>query len=187
MNGAVVLETARLELGAWGPGDDEAFAEHLNTPAVMRWLGGVLSPEAVAAASGRYRRWQADRGYTFWVVRRRDNGAWLGFCGLKLADAIGSSVTGAVEIGWRFREDAWRQGYAGEAAEACLGHAFDTLDPERVVAVTVAGNQASWTLMERLGMRHRPDLDYPDPRYGPDLSPAVVYEIARETWAALTT
>lgn len=184
MSGAVALETERLTLREWGPGDDAAFAEHLNTPAVMRWLGGVLAPEGVAAATGRYRRWQAERGYTFWVVRRRGDDAWLGFCGLKLADALGSSVTGVTEIGWRFREDAWGQGYAGEAARACLGHGFETLGPDRVVAVTVAGNRASWTLMERLGMRHRADLDYPDPRYGPDLSPAIVYEITRETWAA---
>jgi len=182
VSGAVVLQTERLELREWGEGDDEAFAEHLNTPKVMRWLGGLLSAEAVAEAAGRYRRWQAERGYTFWIMRRRADGAWLGFCGLKIADSLGSSVAGELEIGWRLREDAWGRGFAGEAAAACLGHAFEALGAARVVSVTVAGNRASWTLMERLGMRRRPELDYTDPRYAGELTPAIVHQITRAEW-----
>lgn len=178
------MRTERLALRSWGAGDDEAFALHLNTPAVMRWLGGVLSPDRLSEATGRYRRWQAERGYTFWIVERSEDGAWLGFCGLKLADALGSSVAGETEIGWRFREDAWGQGYAREAATASLGYAFDTLRADRVVAVTVPGNRGSWTLMRRLGMQARPDLDYADPRYGPELNPAIIYEITRDARAA---
>ncbi len=174
-----MIRTERLHLREWGEGDDEAFARHLNTPAVMRWLGGVLPPDRVDEAAARYRRWQAERGYTFWIVERRDDAQWLGFCGLKRADALGTSVPDVCEIGWRFRESAWGRGYAREAAAASLAYAFDELGEDRVVAVTVPGNEASWGLMLRLGMRHRPDLDYADPRYGPDLNPAIVYEITR--------
>lgn len=186
-----MIETERLNLRDWRAGDDEAFARHLNTPAVMRWLGGVLAPDRVDEATGRYRRWQAEHGYTFWIVERpaAQEGAdaeWLGFCGLKRADALGSSVPGACEIGWRFREDAWGKGYAREAAAASLAYAFDTLGEDRVVAVTVPGNAASWGLMLRLGMHHRPDLDYPDPRYGPELNPAIIHEITRDAWTAQT-
>lgn len=182
MSGRTVLTTERLILREWRDGDDEAFARHLNTPAVMRWLGGVLSPDRVEEAVGRYRRWQAERGFTFWIVELRLDSEWLGFCGFKIADGPGTSVPGATEIGWRFREDAWGQGYAGEAAAACLAHAFGVMAAERVVAITVPENVASWTLMQRLGMRRFPKLDYADNRFGPELSPAIVHAITRDEW-----
>jgi RimJ/RimL family protein N-acetyltransferase len=43
----------------------------------------------------------------------------------------------------------------------------------------VADNTASWGLMERLGMRRRPELDYSDPRYDPPWRDTVVYSLAR--------
>lgn len=180
------IETERLVLRDWGDGDDEAFARHLNTPAVMRWLGGVLPLDGLVAATNRYRRWQAERGYTFWIVERRVDSEWLGFCGLKRADALGSTVPGACEIGWRFREEAWGQGYAREAAAAALAYAFDTLGETQVVAVTVPGNAASWGLMLRLGLHHRPELDYVDPRYALDdhldHRQAIIHAITRDQW-----
>ncbi|WP_106639073.1 GNAT family N-acetyltransferase [Allosphingosinicella vermicomposti] len=182
--GAVAIETERLVLRNWREGDADAFHIHCNTEAVMRWLGGVQSRAFYDEVAARLARWQEDRGFTFWVVERREDGAFLGFCGLKIADGAGSSVTGEVEAGWRFREDAWGQGYAKEAATATLSFAFDTLHAERVVAITFQKNEASWGLMKRLGMRRRADLDYDDPRFGPDLNPTIIYEIGRNEWTA---
>ena len=188
MSGPVVLRTERLDLCAWDAGDGDAFARHLNTPAVMRWLGGVLSPDKLAAAIDRYTRWQVERGFTFWVVRRRADGnrdeGWLGFCGLKLADTPGNPIAGEMEIGWRLREDAWGQGYAGEAAAASLRHAFGPLAAPRVFAVTVPGNRPSWTLMRRLGMRRLPELDYADNRFGPELTAAIIHGVTADEWRA---
>lgn len=177
----VAIETERLLLRNWREGDAEAFHRHTNTTAVMRWLGGVKPRADMDEVVARLTRWQEERGFTFWVVERKADGALLGFCGLKVADGENSSVLGATEIGWRLREDAWGQGYAKEAASASLDFAFDALGVERVVAITFRQNEASWGLMKRLGMRYRADLDYEDPRF-PDLNPTIVYEIAREEW-----
>ena len=126
-------------------------------------------------------RWQRERGFTFWVVERKEDRALLGFCGLKLADTEGSPIEGEYEVGWRLREDAWGQGYAKEAAIASLDHAFGPLGAEQVVAVTYKENEPSWGLMERLGMKRRAELDFDDPRF-PELNPTIVYTIAREEW-----
>ena len=177
-----MIETERLVLRDWREEDAEPFIRHTNTPAVMRWLGGVQTEEvARQAIKGRVVRWQRERGFTFWVVERKDDRALLGFCGLKLADTEGSPIEGEYEVGWRLREDAWGQGYAKEAAIASLDHAFGPLGAERVVAVTYKENGPSWGLMERLGMKRREDLDFDDPRY-PELNPTIVYSIAREDW-----
>lgn len=177
-----MIETERLRLRDWRDEDTDAFIRHTNTPAVMRWLGGVQT-EAVArqAIEDRVMRWQRERGFTFWVVERKEDDALLGFCGLKLADTEGSPIEGEYEVGWRLREDAWGQGYAKEAAIASLNHAFGPLGAERVVAVTYRENAPSWGLMERLGMKRREDLDFDDPRY-PELNPTIVYSITREEW-----
>jgi RimJ/RimL family protein N-acetyltransferase len=178
-----MIETARLLLRDWREEDIEPFIRHTNTPAVMRWLGGPRSPEEHRRIiHERMMRWQRERGFTFWVVERRQDGELLGFCGIKIADGEGTPIAGEHEIGWRLREDAWGQGYAKEAATAALDFAFDRIGAAQVVAITFAPNEASWGLMERLGMRRREDLDHDDPRF-PELNPTIVYSIDREAWS----
>jgi len=176
-------ETDRLILRDWrGDGDWAEFFRVTNTPAVMQWLGGVLDDEGMGKQRARVESCAARLGHCFWAVERKADGEILGFCGLKHADAPGSTVTGAMEVGWRLREDTWGQGYAREAATAALDLAFERFGAEEVVALTVEGNKPSWGLMLRLGMRRREELDYPDARYQPPWRDTVVYSIGREEW-----
>lgn len=176
-----MIETERLRLREWREADTEPFHRHLNTEAVMRWLGGVRTREQYdSGVLERFIPWQERHGFTFWAVERKEDGEFLGFCGLKIADDEGSPVEGELEIGWRLREDAWGKGYAKEAAAASLDFAFGPLRARRVVALTVTGNRASWGLMERLGMTRRPDLDYEGPDWAE--GPVVVYVIGSEEW-----
>jgi RimJ/RimL family protein N-acetyltransferase len=171
-----MIETERLLLRNWREDDIAPFIRHTDTPAVMRWLGGVRGAawhrEAIRE---RIMRWQ-ERGFTFWAAERKADGELLGFCGLKLADTPGSPIEGMVEVGWRLREDVWGQGYAKEGAIASLDFAFDRLGVDRVVAITFQANAPSWGLMKRLGMTRCPELDYDDDRF-PDLNPTIVYDI----------
>jgi RimJ/RimL family protein N-acetyltransferase len=178
-----MIETERLILRGWREADIEPFVRQLNTEPVMRWLGGVSAPEKHRQAIvERLIPWQEERGFTFWVMERKADGALLGFCGLKIANDAGSPVEGELEIGWRLREDCWGQGYAREAAIASLDFAFGRLEAPHVVALTVAENEASWGLMERLGMTRRPDLDYEGPDWA--AGPVIVYRIERDEWLA---
>jgi RimJ/RimL family protein N-acetyltransferase len=93
-------------------------------------------------------------------------------------------VTGEFEVGWRFREDAWGKGYAKEAAVASLDAGFGQFGAQQIIALTVTGNTASWGLMQRLGMRRREDLDYPDDRFEGELRDTIVYSITRDEWAS---
>jgi RimJ/RimL family protein N-acetyltransferase len=179
---AFAIETDRLRLRNWKPGDEVQFEAHCNTPNVMRWLGGVKSREFYHDVAARLAHWQEEFGHTFWVAERKEDSAFLGFCGLKIADGEASSVTGEIEIGWRFREDAWGKGYAREAASASLAHAFEVLHAKLVIALTVIQNESSWGLMKRLGMRRREDLDYVDPDWPENMNPVIVYSITPEEW-----
>jgi RimJ/RimL family protein N-acetyltransferase len=173
-----MIETGRLILRDWTGADIEPFLRHTNTPSVMRWLGGVTpEDEARRRILERIIPWQEQRGFTFWLVERKTDGELLGFCGIKIADTESSPVEGMHEIGWRLREDAWGQGYAREAATASLEFAFGTLGADRVVALTCIQNEASWGLMERLGMTRRPELDHHDARFSDELNPTIAYDI----------
>lgn len=54
---------------------------------------------------------------------------------------------------WAIRPRFQRQGYAGEAAGALIGYAFETLHLARLVATTTDDNLASIAVMKKLGMR----------------------------------
>lgn len=174
-------ETARLVLRDWREGDWAPFWQHTNTPAVMRWLGGVADEDARAKVRDRLEGYRREHGHTFWVVERKDDGELLGFCGLKRSNQAGGPI-GMMEVGWRLREQAWGQGYAKEAATASLDLAFGSFGADEVIALTVPGNTASWGLMLRLGIRRREDLDFASTDFDPDTGTIIVYSLSREQW-----
>ena len=174
-------ETDRLVLRDWRDEDWAPFWAATNTPAVMRWLGGVADDAKRQGAQDRLLSYTRDHGHTFWVVERKGDGAILGFCGLKRCNQQGGPI-GMMEVGWRLREDAWGKGYAKEAAKASLDLAFERFGADEVVAVTVMGNEGSWGLMKRLGMRRREDLDFANADFDKDNPLIIVYSIARDEW-----
>lgn len=160
-----MIETERLLLRSWHEGDGAEFARVTNTPEVMEHLGGVEDPIALAGTAGRLDSIEREHGFTFWAIERKEDGALLGFCGVKPANV--APLLGELEIGWRLRHDCWGQGYAREAAEACLAWAWANLKVHRIVAITVPANSRSWGLMERLGMTRRADMDFDHPHFAP--------------------
>lgn len=176
-------ETDRLILRDWREDDWPRFWDGTNTHAVMRWLGGVCDAGKRAAAQDRLLSYRRDHGHTFWVVERKDDGAILGFCGLKRCNQAGGPL-GMMEIGWRLREDAWGQGFAREAATASLDLAFERFDADEAVALTVKRNTASWGLMKRLGMSRRKDLDFANDEFDREDPTVIVYSITANEWQA---
>jgi RimJ/RimL family protein N-acetyltransferase len=176
-------ETERLILRDWRAEDWPVFWEATNTPAVMRWLGGVQDTAARAAGEARIEFYRAEHGHTFWVVERKEDGALLGFCGLKRSNQPGGPQ-GMMEVGWRLREDVWGQGYAKEAATASLDLAFDRFGADEVIALTVQGNTGSWGLMLRLGMERCADLDFDSTDFGSEDPRIIAHGITLAQWRA---
>lgn len=178
------LETERLILRDWREEDWPVFLEGTNTPAVMRWLGGVMDAEKQAWQRSRLEGYARDFGHTFWVIERKADAAVLGMCGLKRSNQQGGPQ-GDFEIGWRLREDAQGHGYACEAAEASLRVAFERFAAPHVLALTVPGNLASWGLMLRLGMTRREDLDFESREFDPDGGRIIAYALTRTEWEGM--
>jgi RimJ/RimL family protein N-acetyltransferase len=181
----IVAETERLLLRDWCDADEERFYSVMNTPAVMRHLGGVQSPEQWRSGFERIRGFTRDFGHTFWIVEDKATRELLGFCGLKRVNAPGAGdLAGTPEIGWRLRESAWGKGIAKEAAIASLDLGFSSFGYDHVIAMTIPPNSASAGLMMRLGMSRRAELDFTDERFGPAVNPQIIYWMDAADWPA---
>lgn len=178
------LQSERLELRAPQPGDLAWQIEHLNTPAVMRHLGGVGDPEAMACGFGTNVA-ALQRGEPgFWTVVRRSDQAVLGKCGLSIiaTEAAPSALFGGVQIGWSLAERFWGQGLASEAARLVICHAFSELEQAVLWSQTSDSNEASSRMMARLGFARRAKLDYVDPDYPPADNPTTIYRMTQGDW-----
>lgn len=179
-----LIETDRLILRPPAPDDLQWVLESINTPAVMRYLGGAIRSQAqvedsfaadlAAFSNGGYRRW------TIW---RRDpegrGGCRIGRCGLfhVYTPSAPPALQGQREIGWTLAEPFWGKGYATEAARAVLEYAFGALQLGVVYAQTSDSNGPSTRMMQRLGFSRLPELDYVDPDYPPRDNPTTVWSL----------
>jgi len=161
----VIADSDRLIIRTWREADRADYLATCNTDAVTTYLGGPASVGDIDAAIDRIAKSQRENGFSFWAVERKADGAFLGYCGLKIANLPGTRLDGAVEIGWRLREDAWGRGYAGEAAGTVIDWVWANLDVDQVVSFTIPANAPSRRLMERIGMGRRPDFDFGHPHF----------------------
>jgi RimJ/RimL family protein N-acetyltransferase len=173
-----MIETERLILRRWQDSDRPAWHTMGRDRAVMEFLGPPLSAEDADIAMRRQNDLIDSIGHAFWAIERKEDGAFLGFCGLKPGPE-GTPLFGETEIGWRLAQHGWGKGYAKEAAQASLDWAWTHLDVPSVAAMTVLGNTRSWGLMERLGMVRVPEQDFIHPKAPEWLNPHITYRIAR--------
>jgi RimJ/RimL family protein N-acetyltransferase len=144
----VILATERIDLTEMVPSDAaEVYALNAD-PEVVRYVGDgpFASVEAARDFLTAYRDYRA-YGYGRWAMRRRSDGALLGWCGLKY-----HPDTCQTDLGYRLHRRYWGQGYATEAGRACLAYGFGTLKLARIVAHVVAANRASVRVLEKCGM-----------------------------------
>ena len=146
-----VLNTERLELRWLTPDDAPMMLAVWNDPAFMRYVGdrGVRTLEQARAAldAGLFKLYQ-DYGYGPFRVRRREDGADLGICGLFRRDGLDEP-----DIGFAILPDYCGRGFAFEASVAVLDHARDALRLSCVTAIVSPQNDASIGLLEKLGLR----------------------------------
>lgn len=175
-----MIETERLILRHWQPQDLPELRAQSFDPEGMKFLLPINDEAAFQEMLARLDLWRDTLGHTFWAVTRKSDGAFLGLCGLKRGGP-GTPIEEMTEIGWRLGTRYWGQGYAREAAAACLDWAWENLPVDHVVAITVSANTASWGLMERLGMHRLVDQDFDHPMVedGSPLKRHITYRIDR--------
>jgi len=144
------LTTERLLLRQRHEDDIPAILRMDLDPEVMRFLDGPRTDMA-AHEKEVHARIHKDfgPGLGYWSVFARDRpDEFLGYVSLHTMPDYPE-----VELGYRLRRAAWRQGFATEAAVACLEHGFNTLGLAEVVAVVDPENHGSLRVIAKLGFR----------------------------------
>lgn len=146
----IVARTARLRLRELGHHDAAQVLALVNEPGWLAHIGdrGVRTHEdAQAYLRDGPLAMYARLGFGLWAVERHADDAWLGMCGLLKRDTLEH-----VDLGYALREVHHGQGYALEAARACVGLARERFRLERLLAIVSPGNVASIRLLGKLGM-----------------------------------
>ena len=145
--GKLVLSTERLQLHEFSPDDAAEMYRLNNDPEVMRYTGDPPF-ESVAAARLFLERYDQYARYGFgrWAVVLQSNGQFLGWCGLRYSDELRG-----VDLGFRLHRHSWGQGYATEAARACVEYGFAQLDLKTIWGRAMLANVASIRVLEKVG------------------------------------
>jgi RimJ/RimL family protein N-acetyltransferase len=146
-----ILDTDRLRLRTIDVEDAQFYLALLNTEPFIANIGdrGIRTLEAAreAIAAGPMAMQQA-LGHSIYLVELKASGEAIGMAGLIKRDALQD-----VDLGYAFLPPHFGRGYASEAARALLLHARDEVRLRRLLAITSPHNEASHTLLLKIGMR----------------------------------
>jgi len=144
----IVLETERLFLREFKVSDGQHFYSLNLDKEVLKYTGdhsfnNVKEAEEFLSKYHHYKKY----GYGRWAVIRKQDDAFLGWCGLKCTPS-----TNEVDIGFRFLKNHWNKGYATEAAEACLDIGFEKFKITCIVGRAMKKNKPSIKVLEKIGL-----------------------------------
>lgn len=151
------IHTSRLVLRHLRGPDLETFLAYRNDPAVARYQSWESFNRAEATAFIARQGLQEPARPGQWLqiaIALRETDALIGDCALKVNRDDPRQAT----IGITVSRPSQGQGFATEALAALLDDLFLKLQLHRVVADTDPENDASWRLLERLGMRREAHL-----------------------------
>lgn len=160
--------TARMVFRPWLTGDREALLSICRQELVMRFIDGPWDDDRVSRFIKEEQQSLANDGVCRWAVWHKQTMGLMGFCGFVRSES-------ALEMGWRFDPEYWRQGYGAEAAKHMIDWAFVNTEVELIYAQMHVLNEASYALAEKVGMERIarvPVAECDDFRY----------EIKRQRW-----
>jgi RimJ/RimL family protein N-acetyltransferase len=151
-----ILQTERLLLRQLTLTDTPFIIELLNTEGWIKYIGDRNVKTAEQArqylSNGPIKSY-ADNGFGLYMVALQNNHIPIGMCGLIKRDYLPHP-----DIGYAFLPQYAGQGYAFEAAKAVLQYAFNHLQKEKILAITLADNASSVKLLQKLGMQYEEDF-----------------------------
>jgi len=156
----VVIETPRLVLREFAEADAAGMFALNNDPLVIRYTGDppFASVDEAKTFIRQYDNYQT-AGYGRWTTLLKDPQnqqapQYIGWCGLSYS--VASDET---DLGFRFARAYWHNGYATEAAQACLDYGFNTLGLRKIIGRAMKENTASIHVLEKIGMTFEKEFE----------------------------
>ena len=155
-----ILETERLRLREFTLNDTEFIIELLNSPGWLQFIGdrNVKTEEQARTYidNGPLNSYRLN-GYGLWLVEIIEDRKPIGMCGI-----INREYLDNPDIGFAFLPKYQGHGYAYEVVSATMDYAKQHLQILKMEAITIAENERSIRLLEKIGLRFSKTFCFPD-------------------------
>lgn len=148
------FETSRLLLRPLELSDTASFYLMNNNPKVNKFLRNPIvtkldAERYIEKIISEYNKNTIGR----FAVILKENNKLIGFSGLKFRNQEENNYTHFFDLGYRFSEEYWNQGFAKEAALFWVYYGFNTLKLSVIHACAVNDNIASNELLKKIGFQ----------------------------------
>jgi len=164
----IILETQRLYLREFINSDGFHFYELNNDPEVIKYTGNKAF-QSLDEANNFIKNYSDYRqnGFGRWAVCLKETDEFLGWCGLKQEKQV-------IDLGFRFYKKYWNNGFATEAAKACINYGFLKLKLPEIIGRAYVKNTASIRVLKKCNLKFEKRFEY-------DKKPTVLYTIKNDT------
>lgn len=156
-----MLQSERLLYRELQDSDDEAMFALDSDPEVHHYLGNnpltdiKQSREYIKIVQEQYRT----NGIGRMAVILKETNEFIGWAGLKLEHNVNGHDQ-FYDVGYRFMQKYWGNGYASEAAKFFVDYGFKVLKLKKINACAVIENIGSRKALEKAGLKYIEDFDY---------------------------
>jgi len=140
----LLIDTPRLLIRSFEPDDLDALVRHRSDPEVMKFLGGVPTPDAVASRLEFYIQHFAEHGFAMGPVIDKATNKFIGVGGLQLTEGADE-----VEVGYTVERSHWGKGIATEITIECLEMGFRKYGLKQIIDQTQSANVGSLRVHEK--------------------------------------
>lgn len=145
-----IIETQRLILRPMQDSDLDTFLSLFSDPVAMRYFPSTKNEAAVREWMIRIKERLKEDGISFYSVVRKSDREIVGYCGLILQQDVDG--TDEIEVGYGLLNKFWGNGYATEAADACIRYGFDVKGFNRIISLIRPQNSGSVNVALRNGL-----------------------------------
>jgi len=158
----IYLETKRMILRDFIPEDADLLVDLDSDPMVMKFInGGKPTPKDYVVETVMPRLmsyYENTDGLGLWAALLKPDLEFMGWFLFRpfRADPV------QTELGYRFKQKYWSQGFATEGSQALIKKGFEALGVTKVVAIADPGNLGSTRVMEKVGLSFDGEHREPD-------------------------
>lgn len=146
-----IISTERLDLKKIEERHFENLYSLVSDKEVQKFFPSALNRKEAREFFNKIQRRYKEDGYCFLAVLRKQDGAFLGICGL-LKHKIDKKIE--IEIGYRFLTEYWGNGYATESVVGCIKYANERQMTKTLIILSVPENISSIKVAERSGFTY---------------------------------
>jgi len=154
---SIITETTRLRIVPFCTGDVALLHEVTGDAEVMKYFPKALSYEETSEMIQKILDHYERYGHCFWKIMGKTKGDIIGIAGILHQEIEGDIEA---EVSYRIAKGYWNNGYATEAAEACMEYARTSLDKTRLISLIHPENKPSIRVAQKLGARKERSVSF---------------------------